>query len=38
MLRKYFPLWLKSDLVEFSLEVLSALALGFVAVCYLMGG
>ena len=36
-MRKHFPDWLKSDPVEFSLELASAFALGFVAVSYLIG-
>jgi len=35
MLRTYFPPWLKSSPVEFSLELVSAVALGFAVVNYL---
>jgi hypothetical protein len=37
MIRPYMPEWLKSDGVEFALEIIAAIALGFTAVSYLLG-
>ena len=37
-MRRYLPLWMKDDAFEFLMEIVSAVALGYSVVNYLIGG